>query len=152
MRFTILILVAAFIAAPTSTHGANLTERIKRETNLDEQIKDLCNDHCQGNRRRGRLRSLHAVRRDANHFLVTARADLRNRHHVDDPLGIGGGFQAYSYTIHVEAEGSLDTRDCSLTITEIDVENDRLGLSHLASREEGKTHKIENCRRLVRGL
>lgn len=134
----------------------DITAQVVRETDLDERIARVCRDHCQGNRRVGRLLRVTVHRIGPYSFAVRADASLRNRHHQDPRRvfgrRLGGGFQVYSYTINVEAYGTLDSRTCDLTIDRIKVNDDRLGLSNLARGQEGKVHKISNCQCFLSGL
>ena len=143
-----------FLANPLLAN--DVTAQVVRETDLDERIAQFCHDHCQGNRREGRLLRVTVHRIGPFSFAVRADASLRNRHHQDPPRifgrSVGGGFQVYNYTIDIEAYGTLDSRTCDLTIDRIKVLNDRLGLSNLARGEEGKIHRIANCQRFLSDL
>lgn len=158
MRLAVVFLVIAFprlgSAAPSAEH--DVTALVKRETDLDEKIADACRQHCQGNRRKGELKRITVARSGPSYFIVRAAATLVNRQYQKPPKvfghKVGGGVQVYSYTIDVEARGTLDDRTCDLRIERIHVKNDRFGLGRLAKREEGKVHRIKNCRRFVAGL
>jgi hypothetical protein len=125
-------------------------------TDNNEKIRNICSKYCQVNRSEGKLTRVEVWAIDANTIGAQAKASLRNRHHIDPPImfgrRMGGGVQAYSYTIGVTAYGTLDLRTCMLRIDRIDVSNDTLGLGGLADSQEGKSHRIRNCVNLARGL
>lgn len=125
--------------------AADITEFIKRETQLDEQIKKACSKHCQGNRKRGELKRFSLERTDSDRFFARAEAELLNHHKV-------AGVTVYKYSVIVEAEGVLNSQNCLLTVENIEVKNDRLGLSSLVHGQEGKTHNIEECEKFTSGL
>lgn len=141
---TAFCLISAFLAA--SVEAKDVTSQVIRETDFDEQIAAACARHCQGNKRKGRLTRVTVDRSSSTNFAVRAYAQLGNRH---DPVP---GVTAWSYTINVEAYGTLDERTCRLTINRIKVINDRVGLSSLARREEGKVHNVKDCGRFLTGL
>ncbi len=126
----------------------DVTALVRKYTNLARKIHDACRKHCQGNRRKGTLQSISVSYNGNYKYSVRAFASLKNAHHTDGPLGIGGGI-GWSHTINVESTGILDSRTCRLRINRIKVLNDNLGLSGLARGEEGKIHKINNCARLL---
>ena len=143
--------VGVFLAWPllllvTSAQAKDVTAQVIKETDLDDQIAAACKNHCRGNKRKGTLTRVTVVRSGADRFTVRADASLLNRH---DPMH---HVTAWSYTIDVQAYGTLDERTCDLRIDRINVRNDRLGLRSLASGQEGKVHQIKNCRRFLSGL
>ncbi len=152
----LLSVLGSFFLFANPLFAKDVTALVVLETDLDERIARFCHDHCQGNQRVGRLLRVTVHGIGPHSFTVRADASLRNRHYQDPPvvLGrrLGGGVQVYSYTIDVEAYGTLDSRTCDLTIDRIKVLNDRLGLSNLARGEEGKIHRIANCQRFLSDL
>ena len=152
----LLFVLGSPLLLATPLLAKNVTAQVVRETDLDEKIALACYKHCQGNRRAGQLRRVIVHRTGSRSFAVRADVSLINRHHQDPPRVFGrrvdGGFQVYSFTINVEAYGTLDSITCNLTIDRIEVINDQLGLSKLARREEGKVHRISNCRSFLSGL
>lgn len=124
----------------------DVTAQVIREADLDEQIADACHKHCKGNKRHGTLTRVLVTRSGPSRFAVSANANLVNRH---DPVR---HVTAWSYTIQVEAHGTLDETTCQLRIDRISLTNDRLHLGPLARREEGKVHRIKDCQRFLTGL
>ena len=150
-----LSVLGSFFLFTDHLFAKDVTALIVRETDLDERVAQFCHDHCQGNRRVGRLLRVTIHRIGPHSFAVRADTSLRNRH-IQVPLVVFGrrlgGVQVYSYTFVVEAYGTLDSRTCDLTINRIKMLNDRLGLSKLVRREEGKIHRIANCQRFLSDL
>lgn len=147
--------LALFLLLMVDARAADITNRIISETDLDERIRALCQQHCLGNRREGKLTSMEAWSIDENTVGARARASLRNREYVQPKVGglkVGGGFEAFSYTVDITADGVLDLTTCMLRIDHIEVDNDKLGLSSLARNQEGKSHHIDKCQHLARGL
>jgi len=155
-RLIVAAVLCIAAGAASTVHAADITQRVLQESDLGQRIAKICQDHCQGNRREGRLVRMLASRTGPDTFAVHALVTLVNRHHQDPPkvMGrrVGGGVQVYSYTIDVEADGTLDDRSCNLRIDHISVRNDRLGLSQLARGQEGKTHRVADCERFVSDL
>ena len=132
-------------------YSKDITEFVRTETDLAKRIQKICREHCLGNRREGNLTRMDITKHGNNSYKVIANAYLRNRHHQDAP--IGGSIEIYSYTIDIEALGTLDDNTCNLRIDSIHVTNDKTGvLNNLAQHEEGKIHKIENCARFTSGF
>lgn len=146
-----LVLILLLVA---DARAADITDRIISETDLDERIRALCEQYCIGNRREGRLTSMEAWSIDDNTIGARAKASLQNHEHVQPKvfgLKVGGGV-GVSYTIDVIADGVLDLTTCILRIDHIKLDNDKLGLGSLARNQEGKSHHIDNCQHLARGL
>ena len=77
-------------------------------------------------------------------------ATLRNYHVQENLVVLGqrieGGLTLFDFTIVVIAEGVLDEKTCKLRVNNVEVENDHIGLSSLARREEGKVYDLANCK------
>jgi hypothetical protein len=136
------------LAAPIQ--ATDITTRVIRESDLDEQVAQACQDYCQGNQRAGRLTRVLVKRSRGHLFAVRADARLVNREYQE--FGVGEGIELYRYEINVEAYGTLDERTCELRVDRIDLINDQLGLGKLIEDQEGQIYPIENCRRFVAGL
>jgi hypothetical protein len=122
--------------------------KVKQLTQLDEKIARACHDHCQGNRRQGRLTSVDVTpTRNPRFYKVDMTAAFKNHHHVKTFLG--GGFAAYEFTVHIRAQGTLDINRCTIHVDRAWVENDRLGLSRYVRGEVGKTHSVPNCHKFI---
>lgn len=138
------------LAAGQALAATDITARVKAESPAASLVERTCQDYCQGNEREGRLDRVLAERRGPNEFWTRGEASFRNRHR--QALRNGEPMTLYDFTVKVIAIGTLDTRECLLRLDDAWIENDRVGLDNLAKREIGKTYRIENCRRFVRGL
>src|SRR5262245_57375464 len=69
--------------------AADVTAQVIRETDLDERVAAACRDHCQGNRREGKLKRVTVKRTGEHSFTVRADASLRNREYKDPPKVFG---------------------------------------------------------------
>jgi hypothetical protein len=138
--------MACFFALVTSAFGVSakdVTKLVIDHTDLAENIRKLCIEHCLGNQSAGHLKRVSVEHIEGNLYRVIAYADLVNKH----DLGIGG--LGWSYTVELEARGTLNSSDCNLRIDTITVRNDRLGLGSAAKKEEGKVYQIANCQRFL---
>ena len=63
-----------------------------------------------------------------------------------------GGFDLFFYTVTVDAAGTLDGPTCNLKVEQVQVIDDRLGLTDVARREVGKVYVVPNCQRFLAGL
>jgi len=141
--------------APVTSWAKDITQQVISQTDLDEEIAQTCLDYCQGNRRHGLLTRVLVNRSGTETFKVRGEANFRNYHFQDSLEVFGqriGGLTLFDYTIVVIAEGELDEKTCKLRVDNVNVENDQIGLSSLARREEGKIYSIENCKRFTGDL
>ena len=147
MKKTLMVIcIAALITISPASHAKDVTKLVRQHTDLDNRIGDICHRHCQGNRRKGRLKKVTILREDRFHHIVKMWASLKNHHHQDTLIGGGFGFL---YTIDVYAIGRLDQRNCNITILDISVSRDRLGIAGRAKKEKRKVHRVPNCHRFI---
>ncbi len=141
--------------APVASLAKDITQQVITETDLDEEIAQACRDYCQGNRRHGLLARALVTRSGPETFKVRGEANFRN-YHFQESLEVFGqrieGLTLFDYTVVVIAEGVLDEKTCNLRVDKVTVENDQIGLSSLARREEGKIHSIDNCKKITGDL
>ena len=129
----------------------DITNRIRNETDLEKRIQDTCQKECKGNRRNGGLDWLKVKRIDTSSFHVTAKAYARNHEHQKTP--VGGGFAVFDWTLHLTANGKLDLTSCKITINSATATGGTAAVNKsLEDGISGKTHDINNCRNIVRGL
>ena len=141
--------------APVTSWAKDITQQVINQTDLDEEISQACLDYCQGNRRHGLLTRVLVNRSGTETFKVRGEANFRNYHFQDSLEVFGqriGGLTLFDYTIVVIAEGVLDEQTCNFRVDNVNVENDQIGLSSLARREEGKIYYIDNCKKLTGDL
>ncbi|MEW8437356.1 MAG: hypothetical protein AB2689_04285 [Candidatus Thiodiazotropha taylori] len=145
-RLIAIFIVALIFISPTS-YARDVTGLVTQHTDLDEKVRDACHSHCQGNRRQGRLTRVTIRREDRFHHIVEMWASLKNHHHQN--TFIGGGFAVYQYTVGVHAVGRLDQRTCKITVLDVSVSGDNLGIAGGARNERGKVHDVPNCHRFI---
>ncbi len=141
------VLVACSLALVTSAaevRAKDVTQLVLDRTDFAEQLKKLCAEHCLGNQSAAHLKRVSVEHIGGNLYRVIAYADLVNKHDLGIGLGLG-----WSYTVELEARGTLNSADCNLRIDKITVRNDRLGLGAAAKKEEGKVHQVANCRQFL---
>jgi hypothetical protein len=141
--------------APVTSWAKDITQQVVKQTDLDEEILRTCLNYCQGNRRHGLLTRVLVNRSGTGTFKVRGEASFRN-YHFQESLEVFGqrfdGLTLFDYTIVVIAEGELDEKTCNLRVDKVIVENDQIGLSSLARREEGKIYSIDDCKRFTADL
>lgn len=144
-----MVIALLLMAAPSISGAKDITQQVINQTDLDEKITQACLDQCQGNRRHGSLTRVTINRSGAQTFEVRGEASFRNYHFQDNVVVFGqrieGGLTLFDYTIVIIAEGVLDEKTCKLRVKNVRVENDQIGLSSLARREEGKVYDLANC-------
>lgn len=140
---------------PITSWAKDITQQVKNQTDLDKEIAQACLDYCQGNQRRGLLTRVLVNRSGTETFKVRGEANFRNYHFQDSMEIFGqriGGLTLFDYTVVIIAEGVLNEKTCKFRVDNVNVENDQIGLSSLARREEGKVYAIENCKRFTGDL
>jgi hypothetical protein len=141
--------------APVTSWAKDITQQVINQTDFDEDVAQACLDYCKGNQRRGLLTRVLVSRSGKETFKVRGEANFRN-YHIQDSLEVFGqridGFILFDYTVVVTAEGVLDEKTCKFRVDNVNVENDQIGLSSLAQREEGKVYSIDNCKRFTGDL
>lgn len=149
MRSLIALLFVFYVSTAL---GADVTEKVKKNTDLDETIASACEGGKCGNRGWSRLDSVHVSNCNAENCDVTAKATVKYHEHKDPPkvfgVPVGGGI-GIEKTMNVTAYGKLNVGSCTLTITKVDVSGDFLDLAKNAANQEGKMHHINNCKDLL---
>jgi len=144
------LIMLFLMIVPGTAWAKDITQQVINQTDLDEKITLACLNQCQGNRRQGSLTRVTINRSGAQNFEVQGEAKFRNYHFQEDLVVLGqrieGGFTLFDYTIVIIAEGLLDEKTCKLRVSNVKVENDQIGLSSLARREEGKVYDLTNCK------
>jgi hypothetical protein len=153
----VLALATALALAPKALAGpVDLTDRVRTETTLADEIAAACARYCQGNRRAGSLRRVTAERLDAQHVAVRGEAALRSRQVQEPPalLGgaLGGPLTLFDYTVRVEVDGVLDLSSCVLELRRLRVVDDRFGLADRIREHLARPHRVPDCQRLLRGV
>jgi len=141
------VCIVLLVVISPKSYARDVTGLVARYTDLDEKVRDACHRHCQGNRRQGRLTRVTIRREDRFHHIVEMWASLKNHHHQDTL--IGGGFAVYQYTVGVYAVGRLDQRTCKITVLDVFLSGDNLGIAGGARNERGKVYDVPNCHRFI---
>lgn len=139
----VVVGVLALMTSTFDVSAKDVTKLVLDHTDLAENIKKLCSEYCLGNQSAGHLKRISVEPIRGNLHRVIAHADLVNKHDVGIP-GLG-----WSYTVELEARGTLNSVDCNLRIDKVTVRNDRIGLGTAAKKEEGKIYQIANCQRFL---
>lgn len=150
-RHISLALTLALLAAvlPVTTGAKDISERVAKETVLDEQISAFCRLKCIGNEREGTLRSLTLAPLGKNLYSVLGKVALRNRHVIKGPFE----YVIYDHTVYVNGKGTLDSTTCDLRVEDAYVDNDYRGIFTEMLKSEsdviGRVFKVPDCRRFI---
>lgn len=139
-------LVAGLLLTQT-VYAKDVTRQVIEQTQYDEMVADACRQYCQGNRSKGVLKRVQVSKLSAQRYRVTAAADFRNRHFLETTPG--NGLMLFDFTVKLVLKGRLDVDTCRLTVLDIQIENDQLGLGELVRDEKGKIYPVEDCRRFL---
>jgi hypothetical protein len=127
----------------------DIRDQVIKETSLDEEIILFCVQYCQGNERRGYLKSLTVDRMNNGYYQVVGKAALQNRHVIRGPLE----FVLFDHTVIVNAYGTLNSDNCELRIDNALVENDFHDIFNTILQNQGdfigRVERIPNCRRFL---
>ncbi|MBM3507988.1 MAG: hypothetical protein FJX64_09845 [Alphaproteobacteria bacterium] len=144
----------AWLAA-SSAGAKDVTAQVVRETDLDERLVAVCRAYCLGNRAGATLNQVTVVRATGTSYRVAGRASLRNHQFVEPANVFGaqvGGFDLFYYVVTIDAVGTLDGQTCRLRVDRVQVLDDRIGLTDVARKEEGKVYLVPDCQRFLAGL
>ncbi len=153
IRGIVLALAVLFGAPPVL--AKDITAEVVRDTDLDERLVLACRTYCLGNRAGATLNQVTVDRATATTFRVAGRASLRNHQTTEGQTLFGAQvpiFDVYYYTVTIDAIGTLDATTCNLRVDRVQVLDDRLNLTDVARREEGKVYLVPNCLRFLAGL
>ncbi len=116
----ILVILALIFIIPITANSKDITEKVIKETPLDEQVLLFCDIYCIGNERRGTLESVTVSQTDKESYIVKGKAALRNRQVAGQPLN----FTVYDRTVIVNSIGTLNSETCKLKVNDVTIEND----------------------------
>jgi len=124
----------------------DITEKVRRNTPLNQTIQDFCDSYCQGNQREGHLTSVTLQPVGGGRYRGTMIADLRNWQEMDEPLNV----TVFDWTVRIRAEGILDASTCTAVIESVTVDDDISGvISGLLDEHKGQKHSVPNCKRIL---
>ncbi len=122
---------------------------IVNETDLEKQVESFCLQYCQGNERKGYLKSVTVDKIDNGRYSVVGKAALQNRHVIRDPLE----FVLFDRIVIVNAFGTLNPDNCELRVDNVSVENDFQDIFNSLLRNQkdiiGRVEKVPNCARFI---
>jgi hypothetical protein len=155
VRIRVLLFALAVLSSALPASAKDVTAEVVRETDLDERLALACRTYCLGNRAAATLNQVTVVRASPTTFRVAGRASLRNQQFVEPTVLFGaavGGFDLFHYIVTIDAFGTLDPATCHLRVDRVQVLDDRLNLTDMARREEGKVYLVPDCQRFLAGL
>ena len=141
--FTAIVLLIAPIA-----EAKDITQLVKTNTDLDDQITAVCDGKC-GNQGRSQLDSIVITNKGRERYDVVSKASAIFHQSTVIPAMFGsfaGRQFDIEYQIKVTAYGALDSATCLLTINKIDISGDNLGIADNAKSYEGKIYRLNNCK------
>jgi hypothetical protein len=142
----VLCLVLLTFVANGVHAQVDITEKVRRNTVLDKEIKDFCANYCQGNRREGHLTAVTVQSIGNGRYRGAMTADLRNWQETGEPFNV----TIYDWVVRVRTEGLLDSSTCMVTIDSVTVDNDIYGIfSGILDGLRGRKYQISNCKRLL---
>jgi len=145
----ILILSILLWGIPSYSKPRDISRKVMDETSLDEQIVLFCIEYCQGNQRKGYLKSVILDQLDTDHYRVIGRAALQNRQVINNPLD----FVLYDHTVIINASGILTPENCELKVEDVYIQNDINNIFNTLLKDNadviGRTEVIPNCKRFI---
>ncbi len=100
-----------------SVYAKDIKKKVIKETQLDEQIELFCNEYCQGNKKKGYLKSITLDKINPDNYRVVGRAALQSKH-------VYANYVVYNHTVIINTFGTLNPNSCELRVDEIFVQND----------------------------
>ncbi|MGH7885234.1 MAG: hypothetical protein ACRENO_06015 [Thermodesulfobacteriota bacterium] len=147
--FRTLILFLFCIFQINTASAKDIKDKVIKETNLESQIEIFCMEYCQGNERKGYLKSITLDQIDSNNYRVVARAALQSRQVVSSPLE----FVMYDHTVIINTFGTLSADKCELLVDNVFIQNDlnNIFTSLLKSQTDiiGRKEIIPDCKRFI---
>jgi len=150
-RKYILILILSILlwGIPSYSKPRDISRKVMDETSLDEQIVLFCIEYCQGNQRKGYLKSVILDQLDTDHYRVIGRAALQNRQVINNPLD----FVLYDHTVIINASGILTPENCELKVEDVYIQNDINNIFNTLLKDNtdviGRTEVIPNCKLFI---
>ena len=143
------MLLASIFVIPITANSKDITEKVIKETPLDEQVLLFCDIYCLGNERKGTLKSVTVAQIDKESYEVKGKAALRNRQVAGEPLN----FTVYDRTIIVNSTGTLNSETCKLKVDDVTIENDFQDIvtNLLKSNSDiiGKVIDVPDCKKFL---
>lgn len=124
----------------------DVTEKVRKNTALDEKIRDFCASYCQGNRSEGHLVTVTAQPIGNGRYRGVMVAELRNWQETGDPFNL----TIFDWIVRVRTEALIDGGTCTAVIDSVTVDNDMYGVfSNIVGDQKGQKYQIPNCKRIL---
>lgn len=116
-KLPILVFTLLIFLAPAGAFSKDITDKVIKDTELDERVSLFCSMYCVGNMKKGTVESITVKKMENDKYKVNGRAALRNRQVTSE-------ITLYDKTIFVNSIGELDPQTCELKVEDVKVEND----------------------------
>lgn len=141
-----LLLFILFLVKAEPLYSKDIKNEVIKESNIDEQIQVFCSEYCQGNSRKGYLKSLTVNQIDSNKYNVVSRVALQSRHVYKDVV-------IYDHTVLINTFGTLNSENCELQVKDIFVQNDFKNIFTNLIEDQtdiiGRKEIIEDCQKFL---
>jgi len=145
IKFVVLFL----LLIPAQAYSKDVTAKVAKETQIDEQVELFCSIYCIGNERKGTLKSVSIEPSKNDQYKVQGKAYFRNRQVAGSPLNR----TIYDRVVIVNSEGTLNPETCKLKVDDVTVENDfqNIVTNLLESNTDviGKVVYVPNCKSYI---
>ena len=145
----VMFLSVSIFLIPIVCYSKDITNKVIKETQLDEQISLFCSIYCLGNEKEGILKSLTLTKADNNNFKVQGKAALRNRQVAGEPLNV----TVFDRTVIVNSVGTLNSENCELKVDDVTIENDfqNIVTNLLKANNDiiGKVIEVPDCKKFL---
>lgn len=147
--FRIFALVLFSIIQVNTASAKDIKDKVIKETNIESQIELFCLEYCQGNERKGYLKSITLDQIDTNNYRVVARTAFQSRQVVSNPFE----FVVYDHTVIVNTFGTLSAGNCELKVDNVFIQNDlnNIFTNLLQSQTDiiGRKEIIPDCQKFI---
>ena len=146
LTFALIVITIFSILNCLPAHSEDIKNKVIKETDIEDQIQEFCNEYCQGNKRKGYLKSLTMNQIADTKYNVVARVALRSKHVYKDVI-------IYNHTVLVNTFGTLNSENCELEVNEMYVQNDFRDIFTQLLKENtdviGRKEIIQDCRKFL---
>ena len=148
ISLTIYVFLSLVLATQIS-YSKDITDKVIKETLLDEHVASFCSIYCLGNQRNGKLKSVTITPAENSIYTIKGKAALRNWQIAGEPLNM----TVFDRTVIVNSTGTLNSESCELKVDDVTVENDfqNIVTNLLKSNSDviGKVIEIPDCKKFL---
>lgn len=127
-------------------HAKEIKSMVAKETQLDEQIVQLCEEYCQGNKKKGYLKSVILDQIGHNKYSVVGRAALQSKQ-------VYKNYVIYDHTVIINTFGTLNSSNCELLVNNVFIQNDfnNIFSSLLQNQTDiiGRKEIVPDCKKFI---